>query len=145
MSVFKIAATTIVTGCISLGVMSTAQAQYETFEISPGFTPDPLVGSGVSGGPDEVDGCGFIDTADSPDHVLYVNDYFDYLRVSVESPGDVTLFMENIETGEAMCVDDSNGTLLPEFAGEWPAGTYFLWIGDFDGGAYPYDIYISEF
>jgi len=145
MNAFKIAATTLVTGCISLGVMSTAQAQYETFEISPGFTPDPLVGSGVSGGPDEVEGCGFINTADSPDHVLYVNNYFNYLSVSVESPGDVTLFMENIDTGETICVDDSNGTLLPEFAGEWPAGTYFLWVGDFDGGGYAYDIYISEF
>lgn len=149
MNAFKTSTTLLTATLLGLGLATTlvseAHADYETFEISPGFTPDPLVGSGLSGGPDEVDGCGFIDTYDSPDHVLYVDNYFDFLRVSVESPGDVTLFMESVDTGETMCIDDSNGTLLPEFAGEWPVGTYFLWVGDFDGAGYPYDIYISEF
>ncbi|MEM1280036.1 MAG: hypothetical protein AAGG53_08500 [Cyanobacteria bacterium P01_H01_bin.152] len=149
MNVFKTPATLLTATLLSLGlattVVSEARAEYETFEIVPGFTPDPLVGTGISGGPDDVGECGFVDTYDSPDHVLYIEGYFEFLRVSVDAPGDVTLLMENVETGESLCIDDSNGTLLPEFAGEWPVGTYFIWVGDFDNGGYPYQLSISEF
>ncbi|NEQ44376.1 MAG: hypothetical protein F6K00_12790 [Leptolyngbya sp. SIOISBB] len=145
MNTVKIATTVLTTGCLSLGLVTAAHAQYETFEISPGFTPDPLVGTGISGGPDEFDGCGFVADAENPDHVLYIDDYFEYLNLSVEAPGDVTLLIEDVETGETICIDDSNGTLLPEFESSWPVGTYFIWIGDFEQAGYPYELYISEF
>lgn len=145
MNAFKIATTILTAGCMSLGLITAAQAQYETFEISPGFTPDPLVGIGTSGGPDETSDCGFVASAEDPDHVLYINDYFEYLNLAVEAPGDVTLLIENIETGETICIDDSYGTLLPVFESSWPVGTYLIWIGDFDQAGYPYELYISEF
>ena len=149
MNAIKTSTTLLTATLLGLGLTTTmvseARADYENFEITPGFTPDPLVGTGISGGPDDVGECGFIDTYDSPDHILYVDESFDFLRVSVESRGDVALFMQDVETGETLCIDDSNGTLLPEFAGEWPVGTYFLWVGDFDGAGYPYELSISEF
>ncbi|NER78342.1 MAG: hypothetical protein F6K42_01955 [Leptolyngbya sp. SIO1D8] len=148
MNVFKTSTTLLTAGVLSLGMVAIAapqvRAEYETFELAPDFYPDPAVGTGISGGERTTEACGFIDTADAPDHTLYLNEEFDYLRVYVESAGDVTLYMEWVETGEVICVDDSNGTLLPEFEGTWPAGTYNIWIGDFDQAGYPYQLYITE-
>ncbi len=149
MNALKISATMLTAGLLSLGIVTTAapeaRADYETFAITPGFTPDPLIGTGISGGEYTVDGCGYVAGGENPDHILYVDADFDYLRLYVDSPGDVTLYMENVETGETICVDDSNGTLLPDFSSEWPVGTYFIWIGNFDQAGHPYDLYITEF
>ena len=141
---------TMLAGCLlSVGLVATvapqARADYETFTIEPGFLPAPLIGTGISGGGDHVEGCGYVAGVDSPDHILYIDAHFDYLRLYVDSPGDVTLYMENLDTGEIICVDDSNGTLLPDFSSEWPVGTYYIWIGDFDQAGYPYELYITEF
>lgn len=123
---------------------TTAKADYETFELSPNFTPNPVQGQGQSGGSVWHDDCGYINTNDAPDHILELRADFSALRVRVESAGDVTLFMRRQRTGETKCVDDSNGTLQPEFVGNWPAGVYHLWIGDWDGEFYPYEIFISR-
>lgn len=120
---------------------------YESFSLQPGFLPDPVIGTGLSGGSRNSGDCGYVDTLDAPDHTLYIDESFDYLRLYVDAPGDVTLLMESETTGESICVDDSNGSLLPEFSGAWPAGTYNIWIGDFENnpsGTYRYRLYITE-
>ncbi|MFE4106019.1 hypothetical protein [Almyronema epifaneia] len=132
----------VVTFC--WGLATTAKADYETFELSPNFMPNPVRGQGQSGGTVWRDDCGYVNTNDAPDHILELTADFSALRVSVVSPGDVTLFMRRQGTSETKCVDDSNGTLLPEFVGTWPAGRYHIWIGDWDGEFYPYEIYISH-
>lgn len=127
-----------------------AIASYETFSLAPGFLPDPATGSGVSGGSDAVPSqCGFggdINLSGVPDHQLTVEQSFSYLRIFVNASEDVSLVMRNAKTGEFICVDDSNGTLLPEYAGALAAGTYDIWIGDFVANrGFRYDLNITEF
>lgn len=152
MNLRKVSATVLATGLVSLGLVmagtTSAHAEdYESFTLRPGFLPDPVVGTGLSGGPRNVGDCGWVDTANAPDHVLALSQPFSYLRLYVVAPGDVTLYMQNAGTGETICVDDSNGTLLPDFSSSWPAGTYNIWIGDFENnssGTYRYQMYITE-
>ena len=135
-------------GCgLAIAMAQPGQAEdYASFELRPGFQPDPVVGTGLSGGSRNVGDCGYVDTAEAPDHQINVVEDMDYLRLYVDAPGDVTLLMESETTGEQICIDDSNETLLPDFASSWPAGTYNIWIGDFEnnpGGTYRYRLYIT--
>lgn len=114
-------------------------AQYEDFELSPGFNPDPRLGTGTSGGTEESGDCGDIDS--TPDHLLTLTRDFDFLRISVEAPGDITLLVEK-PNGERVCADDTNG-VLPEVAGRYPAGRYKIWVGDW-GNSYEYQICLSQ-
>jgi hypothetical protein len=126
-----------------LGMAQTVQADdYESFALSPGFVPDPQVGTGASGGPRQTTDCGFVDTANAPDHVVYLYEPFNFLRAYVQSSGDVTLLIEGPDG--RFCSDDVNG-LMPEISGFWPAGTYNVWIGDWDHGTYPYQLYLTEY
>lgn len=142
-SLFSSSAIARVTGFTSLVLLAIAtpvHAAYESFTLSPGFRPDPAVGTGESGGSRQTS-CGYVDSAGAPDHVLTLQDAFEYLRVSVESEGDVSLLIEG--PGGQICSDDVVG-LLPEVEGYWPEGTYRFWIGDFNQAGYDYTLRISQ-
>lgn len=147
MNCFQTSAMALTACLLGAGAMMTipqaAKADSETFSLSPGFEPNPTVGSGQSGGDRWIEGCGYVNPEDSPDHVLKLTDNFDYLEIGIVADGDLTLFMKHLETGEVKCVDDSNETLLPEFYAEWSAGTYHLWVGDWESAFYRYEIYIG--
>ena len=115
-------------------------SDYCNFTIEPGFTPDPLTGTGQSGGDNFTNDCGYINGP--PDHVLTVTEGFSYLRAHVVSQGDVSLVVSGPDG--RFCRDDVNG-LLPELYGTWPAGTYRIWIGDWGQNYYPYTLYLTEF
>lgn len=121
------------------GATAQQYAQYEDFELSPGFQPDPRLGSGTSGGTEDGGKCGEIDN--TPDHLLTLTRDFDFLRISVEAPGDITLLVEK-PNGERVCSDDTQG-VLPEVAGNYPAGQYKIWVGDW-GSSYEYQICVSQ-
>lgn len=125
---------------VSLTSTVPAQAAYESFRLSPGFRPDPAVGTGLSGGSRSTS-CGYVDTAAAPDHVLTLEEDFEYLRVSVEAAGDVSLLLEG--PGGTLCADDDVG-FLPQIEGFWPEGVYRLWIGDDHRESYTYTLRISQ-
>ena len=112
---------------------------YCDFFLPPGFDPDPVAGTGISGGPDYTNDCGYIDT--TPDHILTIPKGFNFLRAHVESPGDVTMLVTGPDG--RFCRDDESG-YLPVLHGAWPPGTYNIWIGDWDEGGYPYTLYLTE-
>lgn len=161
MSILKPSAA-MLTACVlsagmALGIPGAARAQsYDSFSLAPGFQPDPLVSTGLSGGVRAVTcdtrttGEGtvvttYVDTANAPDHVLHLARPFPFLRASVQATGDVTLLISGPDG--IHCSDDVNG-VMPEIAGAWPAGTYYIWIGDFVGpsrGAYNYQLFLSEY
>lgn len=149
MNIFQRSAVVLATCAMTTGAMATvvqpARADYQSFNLAPGFTPDPQIGTGLSGGSYRTADCGFTDLPSAPDHVLTVTRPFSFLRASVEAPGDVTLLIDGPDG--RYCSDDVNG-LMPEISGSWPAGTYYIWIGDFVGnpaGAYRYQLFLSEF
>lgn len=131
---------------VVLGLPQAAQAEdYAAFNLAPGFTPDPQVGTGLSGGTRLTDDCGYVDSADLPDHVLTLTESFEFLRARIEAPGDVTLLITGPDG--RFCSDDVNG-LMPEISGSWSAGTYSVWIGDFVGdgaGTFRYQLMLSEY
>ncbi|MBE9180113.1 hypothetical protein IQ268_16200 [Oculatella sp. LEGE 06141] len=151
-----IAITACICGAAIVSTTVQADAQdYASFTLSPGFQPARAVGSGVSGGSRTVvcdtrstGGSStpemFVDLENSPDHILTVSQPFSYLRASVEAEGDVTLLITGPDG--TYCSDDVNG-VLPEISGSWMAGTYYIWVGDFDSAAgsnYRYQLLFSE-
>ena len=112
---------------------------YCDFVLPPRFNPDPVTGTGVSGGPEFTNDCGYIDT--TPDHIVTVTNGFSYLRAYVDSPGDVTLLVTGPDG--RFCRDDVNG-LLPVLYGSWPPGTYNIWVGDWNNSNFPYTLYLTE-
>ncbi|MEB3213275.1 MAG: hypothetical protein VKL39_18135 [Leptolyngbyaceae bacterium] len=127
---------------IALSMPQQARADYQSFGLTPGFMPDPQIGTGYSGGGRATNDCGFVDSAGSPDHVVQLYQPFNFLRASVNASGDVTLLIEGPDG--RYCSDDANG-LMPEISGYWPAGTYNVWIGDWDQGGYRYQFSLSEY
>ncbi|ACL73676.1 hypothetical protein Tgr7_2601 [Thioalkalivibrio sulfidiphilus HL-EbGr7] len=127
---------------------ATASAQFEDFDLSPGFTPDPATGTGISGGSVDAAGhgstssgpcTGKIDT--TPDHTLVLRADFSQLRVQVNSAKDTSLVIRG--PAGYRCNDDGDG-LNPVIEGYWPAGTYQIYVGSVDTGAHSYTISISE-
>ncbi len=116
---------------------------YCDFRLSPDFKPDPLASTGLSGGPIRTDDCGNIDAA--PDHVITLSQPFAYLRVYAVSSGDVTMVVQG--PFGRVCSDDAIG-LMPAVARQWPAGTYQVWVGDWQRAwsierAHYYTLYVS--
>jgi hypothetical protein len=132
-----------------------AQAPFRTlFEnatLSPGFSPDPTVVRGISGGPETAASIagrtetatgpctGYVDT--EPDHRLELTSFFNYLSLQVQSAEDTTLVIRG--PGGSWCNDDYQGK-SPGIAGQWLSGTYEIWVGSYNpNGYYPYVIQIS--
>jgi hypothetical protein len=116
------------------------------------FSPDPMNVRGMSGGSvsgNQIAGrtetatgpcTGFVDEA--PDHTLELTTKFDYLKLQVQSPQDLTMIVKG--PGGTWCNDDLNGK-NPGMSGEWLPGNYQVWVGSYDHGQYfPYTLQITE-
>lgn len=116
------------------------------------FSPDPMNVRGMSGGSiagNQIAGrtetatgpcTGFVDEA--PDHTLELTTKFDYLKLQVQSPQDVTMIVKG--PGGTWCNDDLDGK-NPGMSGEWLPGNYQIWVGSYDKGQYfPYTLKITE-
>lgn len=147
-----------------MGVIGTVSALTPLFAQTPGsaifekvtigkeFTPDPLVLEGVSGGSEDAraiagrgetptGACvGFVDA--EPDIKLTLTDFFEYLKVEVESQADTTIVITG--PGGTWCNDDLKDK-NPSVTGQWLAGTYSIWVGSYEKGRYqPYEVKISK-
>ncbi|MBD3884150.1 hypothetical protein IFO70_20595 [Phormidium tenue FACHB-886] len=123
---------------------SVPQPSRAAFTLAPGFSPDPQVGMGKSGGTRQTE-CGYVQAETQPNHVIILSQPFEFLKASLQAEGDVTLLIKTPD-GRSICSDDVNG-LMPEISGEAPAGTYRIWIGDYIGkpeGSYPYQLKLTE-
>lgn len=112
---------------------SPGESNFGTISIAPGFTPDPRVTSGTSGGSANAadlnaDCAGQISA--TPDHLLVAGGVFTNLRIMAFSETDVTLVVERPD-GTYLCNDDAEET-NPIVDGTFPAGTYKIWVGSYD-------------
>ncbi|MBD2440541.1 hypothetical protein [Nostoc sp. FACHB-110] len=116
------------------------------------FSPDPMNVRGMSGGSvsasqiagktETITGpcTGFVDK--TPDHNLELTTKFDYLKLQVQSPEDVTIVVKG--PGGTWCNDDLEGK-NPGIGGEWLPGKYEIWVGSYNQGQYfPYTLKITE-
>lgn len=144
---------------LSFSLPATAQSSesspltiFESVTLSPAFSPDPSTVRGISGGPkaaNEVAGraetitgpCnGFVD--EQPDHTVVLTEFFQYLRLQIQSSEDTTLVIRG--PGGTWCNDDYSGK-NPGIAGQWLSGTYQIWIGSYEQtGYHPYVIRMTE-
>ncbi len=134
--------------CASLALASLAggaHAQaYRDFTIGAGFTPDPQVGTGTTGGSRDASMYGGACTgriASSPDHTITVTSTVD-LRLYTESTTDSTLVL----TGPAgtFCDDDSHGQMDAEINAVLTPGTYEVYVGNFGTTSGEYSLTLTE-
>jgi hypothetical protein len=148
---------TILAFCVTSATNTITNAQeappiFGDISINHPFSPDPLSVRGVSGGSiaggrvagrsETITGpcTGFVDEA--PDHTLELTTKFDYLKLQVQSPEDLTMIVKG--PGGTWCNDDLNGK-NPGMSGEWLAGKYQVWVGSYAKGQYfPYTLQITE-
>jgi hypothetical protein len=154
----RLGATAVGLSLLLLGAPTPAWGQtqsqdtiFENATLAPGFSPDPLILHGLSGGTSlaqdiaqqektETGPCeGFVDT--QPDHRLTLSQFFNYLRIEVKSNDDTTLVIRG--PGGSWC-NNNYATLNPGLAGQWLSGTYDIWVGSLSKEKYsPYILSIT--
>lgn len=109
-----------------------------TITLGTGFSPDPTIATGTSGGAREASSlneecAGWISA--SPDHVLELQAAMPRLKImayGTEEDSDVTLVVHRPD-GSWLCNDDSDG-FHPMVEGELPAGRYEIFVGSYEEG-----------
>jgi hypothetical protein len=121
---------------------------FGSVSLNTGFMPDPRMLSGTSGGGMSASamggGCrGWI--TPQPDHYMFLNTPFSWLRVFVRASGDTTLVVRGpMPSMATRCNDDRFGT-NPAIDGAWAPGQYHVWVGSYSSGAmHPYQIGFTE-
>lgn len=128
----------------------TPNANFDDVNLRPGFLPDPHVVTGIAGGTDDASRYGRTDhgpcrgaISTHPDHVLTVERGFSYLRIRAFSDGDTSLVIRG-PNGLLYCNDDAVG-LDPQIEANFPAGTYEIYVGDYNNAYSDYRLEFSEF
>lgn len=109
-----------------------------TITLGTGFSPDPTIATGTSGGAREAatlssDCAGWVSA--SPDHVLELSAEMPSLRImayGTEEDSDVTLVVRKPD-GTYLCNDDSDG-FHPMVEGAMPQGRYEIFVGSYEEG-----------
>lgn len=122
---------------------ATGDGQYANFSLGAGFTPDPQVGTGETGGSVEASRygahcSGMIDT--TPDHRLTITSTV-ALQLKVSSTTDSSLVV--IGPGKVLCDDDGAGALDAQVVDTFRPGEYEIYVGHL-GQAGTYRLEISE-
>ena len=135
------------TAVLVVPAISGAQ-NFGTVSLATGFMPDPQMLSGTSGGgmqASAMDGScrGWI--TPQPDHYMFLNTPFGWLRVFVRSSGDTTLVVRGPMPSMATRCNDDRFGLNPAVEGSWAPGQYHIWVGSYASGQmYPYQIGFTE-
>lgn len=124
------------------------QSNFGSISLVTGFTPDPYMANGTSGGGMSASsmgpGCsGWI--TPQPDHIFYANSAFNWLRIFVRASGDTTLIVRGPgPMGMVRCNDDTFGT-NPAIDGPVVQGMYSIWVGSYaQGQNIAYQLGITE-
>ncbi len=110
------------------------EGNFPAASLAPGFTPDPHMVYGLSGGGTRAatwrGGCqGFV-TENAPNHVFTAEQDFPQLSVGVHSAQDATLVIEGPD-GTVLCSDDDGDNTDPLIRARFPAGEYRIWVGSY--------------
>ena len=115
-----------------------AQNKDEKILIDRDTISTPITFKGVSGGSltateitkTENTATGYCDgfVTRSPNHILKLESFFDFLKVEVRSSADTTILIKG--PGGIWCNDDSENT-NPAIEGQWQPGVYQVWIGSY--------------
>lgn len=148
-----------------LGIIASALTPLVTFaqsnsepifgrqSLSSGFSPNPYILEGVSGGNAPVNTITRVESTPTgsckgymqrqPDYEVLLNNNFNSLTMEVRSEVDTTL----VVTGSSgtWCNDDFDGQPNPRITGSWSQGLYKIWVGSYVQNSYhPYQLRISR-
>lgn len=112
------------------------EVQSDSVSLSPGFMPDPYGLSGRATGRVPSRNLGLPDVCPGfwsrqPQHYVTLPQGMRYLRVDVSANADTTLAVVTPD-GQVWCDDDSAGGTDPRLAGQFPAGTYAIYVGTYE-------------
>ena len=119
----------------SLGL---AQKKGKLITLGDEVIPDPLVVRGETGGKHKA--ADLLDTEGTstgfcngfvnkkPNHTLILSNFFDFLKIEVNSNSDTSLIIEG--PGGVWCNDDFHG-INPLIEGQWQPGNYKIWVGSY--------------
>jgi hypothetical protein len=121
-----------------------------TVRLNPGFTPDPRTLNGRAGGDVSAaqmgmpQGCtGFY--AGSAAQTIFLASDFNYLRLETSAPTDTTLAVVAPD-GSVWCDDDGAGNTNARIAGQFPAGPYRVFVGNYQQGVVsPFQLVVTEY
>ena len=111
-------------------------------QLAPGFTPEPYLLSGVSGGTENSKDCGQIPP--NPDHEIQLIADFPYLRFQVETPGGSPTLLIEGPAGRFCLLPAQPGAEAVELAGYMPQGVYTINIGNRGSTPLNYTLTISQ-
>ncbi|MDJ0679037.1 MAG: hypothetical protein QNJ18_04155 [Xenococcaceae cyanobacterium MO_167.B52] len=145
-----ISAVTVAVSFLAIPISAQHIATNTTLESQ--FTPNPLILEGMSGGKfkatelakTEETATGYCDGYVNlqPNHILVLENFFEFLKIEVESNNDTTILVQG--PGGVWCNDDSYNT-NPVIQGEWQQGSYRIWIGSYQkNSSNNYQIKITE-
>ncbi len=132
---------TVIPTALAVILAGASAARSQPLQLAPGFSPDPLVVSGTSGGSQTRSGCGTVSA--TPNHVIRLSQDFSYLRFKVEGGGQPTLFIESPSGNTCIPADSLSGGII-EAPGYWEQGTYSLYVGNLAGSQHRYTLSITQ-
>ena len=145
-STVSILASLLGSACVS------AQQIATNITLDHQFDPNPLVLDGIAGGKLKATeiahtsetATGYCDgyVNRQPNYILVLRDFFDFLKIEVESNNDATILVQG--PGGVWCNDDSE-TTNPVIEGQWQQGRYKIWIGTYEeNSTNNYQVIITE-
>lgn len=117
--------------------------------LEPGFQPDPLIITAISGGPIAADGLGLGANCagsinDVPDYRISWSGQTAALRVFFTSQNDTTLVVRT-PSGKYACNDDYDGLNPLVILTNPEAGDYLIWIGSYEASTFvPGYLFVTE-
>ncbi|MDQ3034481.1 MAG: hypothetical protein M3Y87_18880 [Myxococcota bacterium] len=133
-------------GCCFGGAGSNFTMSGPTVTIAPGFAPDPMLLSGVAGGPTDassIDASCRGHLSIIPSHTLSVSSPMPMLRLMAHSDTDTTLVVR-LSDGRVVCNDDGDGFDPIVDLTNVPAGQHNVFVGTYSSDATaPYQLGIT--
>ncbi|MFK7989822.1 MAG: hypothetical protein AB8I08_27635 [Sandaracinaceae bacterium] len=137
----------VVLGLLGWAMLAASPGAAQSMRLSTGFTPDPVVLQGETGGERAMNQLaprcrGYVGA--NPDAVFDLDNEFGFLRMFVIAERPVNLTVRDA-SGEYHC----SGSALegaPREEGRFGRGRVEVWIGgDEPGGSVPYELRVTEF
>ena len=127
-----------------------AQEILRNITLDGQINPNPMMIDGMSGG--SIQALEVVHTKETttgycnglvdqqPNHILTLNNFFEFLKIEVESSTDTTILVQG--PGGGWCNDDYNND-DPALEGQWQRGKYKIWVGSYDETPNSYRIRIT--
>lgn len=126
--------------CVSLSAVA-SESMFGSLTLTRGFNPENTEVKGYTGGSyslsseanrdDRNIAClGYSDL--KPDHILILQDNFEYLAINVNSGGEDTTLLV-MGSGKVLCGDDTGEKADASVEdSNWQSGTYKIWVGSIE-------------